>query len=58
VEWYAYTARLSATGVLGDPTKATPEKGEQMWALMIRHLVAFVEDLKRLSLDEIYQKRY
>jgi len=58
VEWYAYTARLSATGVLGDPTKATSEKGEQMWALMIRHLVAFVEDLKRLSLDEIYQKRY
>jgi hypothetical protein len=29
-----------------------------MWELMIRHLVAFVEDLKRLSLDEIHQKRY
>jgi hypothetical protein len=28
-----------------------------MWELMIRHLVAFVEDLERLNLDEIYQKR-
>ncbi|MCF8062035.1 MAG: creatininase family protein [Deltaproteobacteria bacterium] len=58
VDWYAYTSRLSITGVLGDPTRATREKGERMWALMIRHLVAFVEDLKRLNLDEIYQKRY
>ena len=43
---------------MGDPTKATREKGEQMWELMIRHLVEFVEDLKRMSLDELYQKRY
>ena len=58
IGWYAHTARISPTGVMGDPTKATPEKGEHMWALMIQHLVAFVEDLKRLSLDEIHQKRY
>ncbi len=58
VSWYARTSRISITGVLGDPTKATREKGERMWELMIRHLVSFVEDLKRLSLDEIYQKRY
>ena len=58
IGWYAHTARISATGVLGDPTKATREKGERMWELMIQHLVAFVEDLKRLSLDEIFQKRY
>lgn len=58
VSWYARTSRLSITGVLGDPTRATREKGERMWELMIRHLVSFVEDLKRLSLDEIYQKRY
>jgi hypothetical protein len=25
---------------------------------MIKHLVEFVEDLKNMSLDEIYQKRY
>jgi len=58
VSWYARTSRISITGVLGDPTRATREKGAQMWELMIRHLVSFVEDLKRLSLDEIYQKRY
>jgi hypothetical protein len=29
-----------------------------MWDLMIERLVEFVEDLKDLSLDEIYQKRY
>ena len=58
VNWYAYTSKISTTGVMGDPTKATREKGEQMWELMIRHLVEFVEDLKRMSLDELYQKRY
>jgi creatinine amidohydrolase/Fe(II)-dependent formamide hydrolase-like protein len=58
VEWYARVARISPTGVLGDPTKASREKGERMWDLMIKHLVEFVEDLKGMSLDEIYQKRY
>jgi hypothetical protein len=29
-----------------------------MWEVMIRRLVEFVEDLKTLTLDEIYQKRY
>ena len=58
VGWYAYTSKISPTGVLGDPTKGTREKGERMWQVMIEHLVEFVEDLKSLSLDEIYQKRY
>ncbi len=58
VGWYAHTSKISPTGVLGDPTKGTREKGEHMWEMMIKHLVEFVEDLKNLSLDEIYQKRY
>jgi creatinine amidohydrolase/Fe(II)-dependent formamide hydrolase-like protein len=58
VVWYAHTSKISPTGVLGDPTKGTREKGKRMWDVMIKHLVAFVEDLKNLSLDEIYQKRY
>ncbi len=58
VGWYAYTSKISPTGVLGDPTKGSREKGERMWQVMIKHLVEFVEDLKSLSLDEIYQKRY
>jgi creatinine amidohydrolase/Fe(II)-dependent formamide hydrolase-like protein len=58
VEWYARTARISPTGVLGDPTRASRERGERMWEIMIRHLVELVEGLKNLSLDEIYERRY
>jgi len=58
VEWYAHTSKISQTGVLGDPTKGNAEKGERIWDIMIKRLVEFVEDLKKLSLDEIYQKRY
>jgi creatinine amidohydrolase/Fe(II)-dependent formamide hydrolase-like protein len=58
VEWYARTAKISPSGVLGDPTRASREKGEQIWKIMIDHLVAFVESLKGLSLDEIYERRY
>jgi len=58
VEWYARTARISPNGVLGDPTRATREKGERIWKVMIDHLVRFVESLKELSLDEIYERKY
>jgi creatinine amidohydrolase/Fe(II)-dependent formamide hydrolase-like protein len=58
VGWYAYTKKISKTGVMGDATRATPEKGRRIWEVMTRRLVELVEDLKRLSLDEIYQRRY
>lgn len=58
VEWYARVAKISSSGVMGDPTKASQEKGEKIWAVMIKHLVEFVEDLKNMSLDEIHHKRY
>jgi creatinine amidohydrolase/Fe(II)-dependent formamide hydrolase-like protein/7-cyano-7-deazaguanine synthase in queuosine biosynthesis len=58
VNWYTHTARISPDGVLGDPTKASREKGERIWKLMIENLVEFVEDLKGMSLEEIYQRRY
>jgi creatinine amidohydrolase/Fe(II)-dependent formamide hydrolase-like protein len=58
VEWYARTAKISKDGVLGDPTKATREKGERIWAVMIKNLVEFVEDLKGMTLTEIYERRY
>lgn len=57
IGWYARTAKISATGVFGDPTLATREKGEKMWEVMIRHLVELVETLKGMSLDEIYQRK-
>jgi creatinine amidohydrolase/Fe(II)-dependent formamide hydrolase-like protein len=58
VEWYARTAKISKNGVLGDPKKATIEKGRKMWKIMIENLVELVENLKNMSLDEIYEKRY
>ena len=57
VEWYAHTSRISESGVLGDPTKATAEKGRAMWETMIGHLTDFVETLKPLSLAEIHERR-
>ena len=58
ISWYAYTKKLSDSGVMGDPSKATAKKGKKMWQIMIAHLVTFVEDLKRMSLEEIHQQRY
>ena len=58
ISWHAFTNKISESGVMGDPTRASAEKGRKMWEVMIRHLVAFVEDLKRLTLDEIHHRRY
>jgi creatinine amidohydrolase/Fe(II)-dependent formamide hydrolase-like protein len=58
VAWYAHTHKISASGVMGDPTKATIEKGEKMWTMIIGHLVNFVDQLKTMTLKEIYQKKY
>jgi mycofactocin system creatininase family protein len=58
VEWYARTARISTSGVLGDPTQASAEKGRRLWEIMITNLVELVEELKGMTLDEIYERRY
>jgi creatinine amidohydrolase/Fe(II)-dependent formamide hydrolase-like protein len=58
VEWFGKTAKISRSGVLGDPTRASQVKGEQIWEMMIKHLTEFVEDLKSMTLDEIYERRY
>jgi creatinine amidohydrolase/Fe(II)-dependent formamide hydrolase-like protein len=58
VLWYAYTRKISPSGVMGDPTKASAAKGEKIWEIMIAHLVSLVEDLKRLTLEEIHHRNY
>jgi creatinine amidohydrolase len=58
VEWYARTSRISTTGVLGDPRRATAEKGARIWKVMVNNLVELVEELKSMALDEIYERRY
>jgi creatinine amidohydrolase/Fe(II)-dependent formamide hydrolase-like protein len=57
VGWYARTAKITPSGVFGDPTRASRAKGEKMWEVMIRHLVELVESLQDMTLDEIFQKR-
>jgi creatinine amidohydrolase/Fe(II)-dependent formamide hydrolase-like protein len=58
VLWYAYTRKISPSGVMGDPTKASAAKGERIWEIMIAHLVSLVEDLKQLTLEEIHHRNY
>jgi mycofactocin system creatininase family protein len=58
VEWYAKTVSISGSGVLGDPTKASRDKGDRIWKVMVHNLVELVEELKGLTLDEIYERRY
>jgi len=57
VSWYAATSSISPSGVMGDPTKASAAKGQKIWETTIAHLVGLVEDLKRLSLEEIHHRR-
>ena len=57
VAWYAATSKISAVGVMGDPTKANAEKGKKIWEIAIAHLVGLVEDLKNLSLEEIHHRK-
>ena len=58
VLWYAYTRKISSSGVMGDPTRASDDKGRKIWEIMIAHLVSLVEDLKHLTLEEIYHRNY
>lgn len=58
VSWYVRTEKISKSGVMGDATKATAEKGAIMWDIMIKHLVKFVESVKNTPLEDLYQKRY
>ncbi len=58
VLWYAYTRKISRSGVMGDPTKASAEKGKKIWEMMITHLVGLVEDLKSMTLEEIHHRNY
>lgn len=58
VSWYVRTKKISESGILGNPTLATVEKGQKMWEIMIAQMVKFVEELKNSDLEELYQKRY
>lgn len=58
VAWYVRTKILSESGVMGNPTLATREKGNKLWEIMIAHLVRFVEEVKKSKLEDLYQRKY
>lgn len=56
VEWHVHTKRISDSGVLGDPTLATAEKGREMWAIQIRNLTRLVDFLQATPLAELHRR--
>ena len=58
VSWYVRTHKISKTGVIGAPTKATAEKGRQMWAIILDHLVKFIDEVKNSKVEDLHQRRY
>ncbi|MEM3579464.1 MAG: creatininase family protein [Candidatus Bathyarchaeia archaeon] len=45
VSWTFKTKEISNTGAIGDPTKASKEKGERAWQLAIERLAELLEEL-------------
>ncbi|MCX8173686.1 MAG: creatininase family protein [Thermoplasmata archaeon] len=45
--YFPFMDMVSSNGVLGNPEKASKEKGKEMWEAMIAGLVNLIEDLKR-----------
>jgi len=58
VSWFVHTQRLSKSGVMGNATLGTAEKGRKMWEIMIRNMTDFVETIKNTPSDKLYQNRY
>jgi creatinine amidohydrolase/Fe(II)-dependent formamide hydrolase-like protein/7-cyano-7-deazaguanine synthase in queuosine biosynthesis len=58
VAWFVRTKFLSDSGIMGDPTKASAEKGKKFWEIMIAHLVKFVEEVKKSKLEDLFQRKY
>lgn len=49
MDWWS---RMSKTGVLGDPTKATAEKGERLLNAIVEDLAGFVKEFKEREIKE------
>jgi creatinine amidohydrolase/Fe(II)-dependent formamide hydrolase-like protein len=50
VSWSFRTKELSETGVIGDPTKASKEKGELAWKLAIERLAELLKELDKMKI--------
>jgi creatinine amidohydrolase len=58
VSWYVHTKTLTKSGVMGNATLATPEKGHKMWEIMIRKMADFVETIKNTPPEKLFHNRY
>ena len=58
VSWYVHTKTLTKSGVMGNATLGTAEKGHKMWEIMIRKMAEFVETIKNTPSDKLFQNRY
>lgn len=58
VSWYVHTKTLTKSGVMGNATLATAEKGKKMWEIMINKMTEFVETIKNTPSIELFQNRY
>jgi len=58
VSWYVHTKTLTKSGVMGNATLASAEKGHKMWEIMIRKMAEFVETIKNTPSDKLFQNRY
>jgi creatinine amidohydrolase len=46
---YLFAEEVESSGFMGDPTKASAEKGELLYKAALDHLVGFVESFKKLD---------
>jgi creatinine amidohydrolase/Fe(II)-dependent formamide hydrolase-like protein len=46
VRFSDYWGRWTNTGVHGDPTKATPEKGKKILDILMKHMMAWLEEYR------------
>lgn len=58
VSWFIHTKTLTKSGVMGNATLASAEKGHKMWEVMIRKMAEFVETIKNTPSDKLFQNRY
>lgn len=58
VSWYVHTKILTNSGVMGNATLGTAEKGHKMWEIMIRKMAEFVETIKNTPSEKLFQNRY
>ena len=58
IPWYVRTKQISETGVIGNPLKASVKKGEEIWDIMVAHLVKFIEELKNANPETLHQRKY